>query len=268
MRSNVKWPRGSRDQKSNVPLFHIGDRRAEDGPHRIHRHQTHRLACWICSSKNKNYLRSNKVKFGSKRSKKVRRESALVIRAKVVSGILRGDLKGQIMAQSSFEVNRGHFGRKSSNKESEVIGGKRRSNSDWEVIWGQIMTQRVIRVKKGSKRPRVIWGQQKSNYSYQCCTIMFCFGGIFDRSRGTCWTWRVWNDRIRSWFYNWAAASSKASATLYWWRNRWRIHWGNATAATSAAKERDIAGYWLRCSGTHWCVIKGWKCHTISQSGR
>ena len=110
-------------------------------------------------------------------------------------------------------------------------------------------------------------GSREVKCSYQCCTVMFRFGGIFDRSCGTCWTF--WNDRIWSLLYNWATASSKALSTaLYWWCYRWCIHGGDATATTSAAKERNVAGYRLRCSGTHWRVIKCWKGNTISQSGR
>lgn len=41
-----------------TPLFHIGGRRVEDDPHRIHHHQTHRLACWICSSMLYSYVLS------------------------------------------------------------------------------------------------------------------------------------------------------------------------------------------------------------------
>ena len=61
-RSKVDWGQVFDRQMTgwfqNLPLFHIGGRRVEDDPHRIHRRQTHHLACWIYLSKISGYLRS------------------------------------------------------------------------------------------------------------------------------------------------------------------------------------------------------------------
>ena len=138
----------------------------------------------------------------------------------------------------------------------------------WLVKYTCLKTTLGQKVKLGSKGQIEVKKVKFWIKSYQCCTVMFRFGGkvrIFDRSCGTRWTWRVWNDRIWSLFYNGATASSIMTAStahwlvmFYWWCYRWGIHWGNTTAATSTAKERNVSWYRLRCSGTHWSVIESW----------